>query len=101
MAGIAVGDAFEIILVLRFGLPEIASRRNLGDRFARPQTGGVNIGDGVQRNTLLFGVGVEDRRAITGPDIVALAVGCAVERATEQGMGADSEMAGTVAHPEK
>jgi hypothetical protein len=37
MAGVAVGISLEIILMLRFGLPEVAYRNDFGNDLARPQ----------------------------------------------------------------
>ena len=74
VAGVAPREALEIVLVLGFGLPEIARRRHLGDDLARPQPRGLDVGDGVQRDALLLVVGVEDRRAVAGADVVALPV---------------------------
>jgi hypothetical protein len=72
--GVAVGIALEIILVLRLGFPEIADRCHLGHDFARPEAGGVHVDYGVFRDTLLLIICVEDRRAISRADIVALAI---------------------------
>src|SRR3546814_2084442 len=64
----------QVILVLRFGLPEIAGRFDLRRRLARPQAGGVDVGDGVAGHALLPGRGEEDRRTVRGAKVVALAV---------------------------
>ena len=74
MAGVAVRDALQVILVLRFGFPEGADRRHLGHDLSRPQVRCVHVRDGIFGNALLLGAGVEDRRAIAGAPVVALAV---------------------------
>ena len=60
--------------MLRLGLPEIARGSHFRDDLARPQARGVDIGDGVQRDALLLVVDIEDRRPVTGTDVVALPV---------------------------
>ena len=54
VAGVAVGDALQVVLVLGLGLPEGAGRRDLGDHLARPQARGVDVGDGVLGDPLLL-----------------------------------------------
>src|SRR5262245_52618030 len=76
MAGVAVGIPLEIILVLWLGLPEIARRLHFGHDLAGPKTGGVHIGYGVFRDALLLVARIEDCRAVTCADIVALAIAC-------------------------
>src|SRR3954451_14000865 len=77
MAGVPARIAQEVILVFRFRLPEIASRNNLGHRFARPQPGSVDIGDRVFRDPLLFFAGIEDGGPIARPRIVPLPIASA------------------------
>ena len=60
--------------MFRLGLPERAGRRHFGDHLAGPQARGVDIGDGVLGDRLLLIAGVEDRRAVAAPDVVALPV---------------------------
>ena len=74
MAGVAIGIVLEVVLVLGLGLPERSGRRNLGDHLAWPQTGGVDVGDRVLGDAPLLVIDMEDRGAIAGPDVVALAV---------------------------
>src|SRR3546814_7853470 len=74
VAGVTAGKFLQVILVLRFGLPEIAGRFDLRHRLARPQAGGVDVGDGVAGHALLPGRGEEDRRTVRGAKVVALAV---------------------------
>src|SRR6185312_5515443 len=74
MAGVAVRIALEIVLMLGLRLPEIAGGRNFGGRLAGPKPGRIDVGDGVAGHALLLGAGIENRRAITHADIVALAV---------------------------
>jgi len=74
MARVPVGIALQVVLVLGLGLPERPGRRHFGDHLARPETGGVDVGDGVLRRPLLRVAEVEDRRTVAGPDVVALPV---------------------------
>ena len=67
MAGIAVRVVLEIVLVLRFGLPECAGRRDLRHNAARPQAGGVDIVDCPQCLVTLRLGDIEDLRAIRAP----------------------------------
>ena len=60
--------------MLGLGLPERSRRNHFGDDLAGPQAGRVDIGDGVKSDTLLLVFGVEDRRAVAHPDVVALPV---------------------------
>src|SRR5262249_35441458 len=66
--------ALQIILVLGFGFPEITCGRDLGCDLSRPKTGGIDVGDRILSDALLFLARVEDRRAIACPDVIALAV---------------------------
>src|SRR5260370_37548490 len=72
VASIAVRIVLEIILMLRLGFPERASRRHFRRHLARPQARGVDIGDGVESQALLFVARGEDRRTIACADVVAL-----------------------------
>src|SRR5581483_797379 len=74
MAGISIGIMLQIILVFRLGFPEGAGGSDLGDHLAGPQAGCVDVGDGVLGDLLLRIVAIEDGRAVTGADVVALAV---------------------------
>jgi len=65
--------------MLRFGFPERTGRCHLGYHLARPEAGGLDIGDRVLRNSLLLFTRIEDRRPVAHPDVVALAIaGCRV-----------------------
>src|SRR4029453_3492206 len=76
MAGVAVGNALQIVLVLGLGFPEVGSLGHLGHDLAGPQAGGLDVGDGVLGNATLLIAGIEDRRAVAGAEVVALAVEC-------------------------
>ena len=56
MAGIAVRITLQIILMLGLGLPESADWRQFGHHLARPQAGGLDIGDGVLRDRFCSGL---------------------------------------------
>lgn len=74
MTGISVGIPFQIILVFRLRLPEITDRCKLGHNLSRPQTGRIDVGNRVLGNPLLLVIRIENRRAVTQSQIVALAV---------------------------
>src|ERR1700761_607499 len=74
MAGVAVGDALQIILMLWLRFPEIAGGRDFGHHLAGPQARGVDIGDGVFGDALLFLARVEDGGAIARASVIALTV---------------------------
>jgi hypothetical protein len=74
MAGVAIGISLEIILMLGFGLPEVACPNDFRNDLARPQACSIDVGDGVFGNPLLLVTGVEDRRSVARPDVVALAI---------------------------
>src|SRR5215470_11400818 len=74
VAGIAVGVLLQVVLVLGLGLPEGPGGLNRGDHLARPQAGGVDVGDRVLGDLLLRVAGVEDGRPVAGPHVVALPV---------------------------
>ena len=60
MAGIAVGEAFQVILVLGLGLPEGAGGFDLGHDPAGPQTRRIDIRDRVAGGLMLGLGGVID-----------------------------------------
>jgi hypothetical protein len=74
MTGIAGRIALEIVLVLRFRLPEFPGRSDFGHDLAGPQAGRIDLGDGLLGDAFLVFVDVENRRAITRTAIVALTV---------------------------
>jgi hypothetical protein len=65
VTGVAVGIAFQIILVLRLGFPEGTGGRQFRHDLARPQTGGLDVRDRIFRDALLLLVGVENGRPVT------------------------------------
>src|SRR6056297_317356 len=75
MAGIAIGKPSQVILMLWFGLPEIADRLDLGHDPAGPLPRGFHIRDGALGLVFLILIDVIDRRAIAHPEIIALLVG--------------------------
>src|SRR6185503_14043600 len=74
VAGVAIRNALQVILVLRLGFPEITDRLDLRDDLARPQTRGVDIRNRVLGDALLFLARVIDGRAIAHANIVPLAI---------------------------
>src|SRR5690348_8791258 len=79
VAGIAIRDALEVILMLGLGLPERTCWYDLCHDGPRPYFRGVHISNGLFCGHLLFGSGIEDRAAIAGPEIVALTIaGCRI-----------------------
>ena len=74
MAGVAVGVALQVILVLWLRLPEVPHRLDLGHGLARPNARSVDVGDGVLGDPLLLIVDVVDRRPVGDADVVALPV---------------------------
>src|SRR3954471_7482254 len=74
MAGVAIWNPLEIVLMLRHGFPQLACRNDFGNGFAGPETGSVDVGDRVFRDLLLLRGGIEDRRSIAAADVVALAI---------------------------
>src|SRR5581483_3262938 len=74
VAGVAIRDALQVVLVLRLGLPEWAGRSNLGHHLTRPQSRSIHVRNRVLGSPLLLFRGVEDGRPVAGADVVALTV---------------------------
>src|SRR3990167_2238979 len=74
VAGVTIGTALQIILVLRLRLPEGANRLQLARYLSRPEAGCVDVRDRLQRGFTLRFVGIIDRRAIAPAAVVALAI---------------------------
>src|SRR5207342_3216979 len=74
VAGVSLRIALQVILVLGFGFPERAGRRDFGDHLARPQARGIDVGDGLLGDALLRFVAIEDRGAVAHAHVVALPV---------------------------
>src|SRR5450432_2978139 len=74
MAGISIGITLEVVLMFGLGLPKVAGWGDFGGHAPRPQAGRLDIGNGVARDALLLRRRIENRRAVTHSDIVALAV---------------------------
>ena len=75
VAGVAAGETFQIILMFRLGLPEVANRREFGGYFSRPQIRGIDVGNRVERRLLLGVINVINRRTIRRASIITLPVG--------------------------
>src|SRR5258708_2408826 len=76
VAGVAAGVVLQVVLMFWFGFPEVTGRRHFGDRRGGPPPRCVDIGDGVARDAFLIVIEIENRRAVAGADVVALAVLC-------------------------
>ena len=74
MAGVAMWNAFQVILVLGLSLPERTSRRNLSHDFTRPEPRRFHVGDCSLGDALLYGARIEDFRAVAKPDVVPLTI---------------------------
>src|SRR4051812_16060086 len=72
VAGVAVGDALQVVLVLGLGFPEGAGRGDFRHDLPGPKARGVDVGDGVERDALLLFVRIEDRRPVARAHVVAL-----------------------------
>ena len=62
------------MLVVRLGVIEAFERRDLGDDFSGEDVGGIELGDVGLCDAALLVAGIEDRRAVGGADVGALAV---------------------------
>src|SRR6188474_3363916 len=67
-------NAFQVILMLGFSLPERTSRRNLSHDFTWPEPRRLHVGDCGFGDALLFVARIEDRRAVTKADVVPLTI---------------------------
>ena len=64
VAGVAVRDPLQVVLVLGLGLPERDGLAELGHDLAGPQARGVDVGDRVLGDLALLVARVEDLRAV-------------------------------------
>src|SRR5256885_10497060 len=67
VAGVAVRIALKVILVLALGFPEIAPRRDFGHHLSGPETGRIDVGDGVLRDSPPFIIGIGNGRSEEHP----------------------------------
>ena len=74
MTGIAVRNAFQVILMLRLGFPEIADGLNFCHDARRPKARGVDVRNRVFRAGFLHVIDIINRRAITETTIVPLPI---------------------------
>src|SRR3984957_13633848 len=74
VAGVSVRVVLQVVLVLRLGLPERPRLGDLGDDLAGPESGGLDVGDGVLGDPSLLVIDVEDGRSIAHAHVVPLAV---------------------------
>jgi hypothetical protein len=74
VARVAVRIPLEVVLVLGFSFPEWPCAGDLGDDLSRPQSRGLDVGDGFLGDTSLLFVEVEDRGTVARTDVVALTV---------------------------
>jgi len=71
MAGVAVRMAFQATLVLRLGLPKLASGRKLRHDLAWPKPRGFNVGDGFLGYAKLFVARLENRGPLACTSVVS------------------------------
>src|SRR5215467_5394014 len=74
MACVTVWATFKIVLVLRFGLPEIACRGNLCNDLTWPDSCRLDVCDSLLGDHSLFVVNEEDCRPITRSNVISLAI---------------------------
>src|ERR1700677_1560816 len=74
VARVPVRVVLQVVLVLGLRLPEGSRGHDLGHHLAGPEAGGLHVGNGVLGHQLLLVTGVEDRRAVAQPHVVALTV---------------------------
>ena len=74
MAGVAVREILQVVLMLGLGFPEGTGGGDCRHHFAGPQAGSIDIGYGIFSDALLSVVHVEDRRPIAGTYVVALPI---------------------------
>jgi hypothetical protein len=85
VAGVAVRDALQIILMFRFRFPESSGRLHLGHHLAGPETRGIHIRNRFFRDMpLLVGQKI-DARTIRQATVIALTIqGCGVMNLKEE-----------------
>ena len=76
VTGIAIRVALEIILVLRLGLPKRTGWLDLCYSSARPESGRLNVINGLESDPPLLIARVENRRAIACSYVIPLAILC-------------------------
>jgi hypothetical protein len=72
----AVGIFLQVVLVVLLCFPERSRLGYLGHYLSGPQTGCVDVSDGVESGLPLFFTGGEDGRTDAAPNLVALPVHC-------------------------
>src|SRR3954453_1557900 len=74
MASVAIRVALQVVLMFRLGFPEGAGLGDFRDNLSAPKPGGFGVRDRGLCDPCLIAAGVENRRAIAGPPIVALPI---------------------------
>src|SRR6202012_721604 len=74
MAGVAIRNSLQVVLMFRFRFPEIACRSDLGHDLSRPEAGCVDVRDPVLGNLFLLIGGVKNWGAIAQAAIISLPV---------------------------
>src|SRR5690606_16371639 len=64
VTGVTVWIALQIVLMFRFGFPEITNRCQLGNDHTRPQTRSIHISNCLLRHFSLFVARIENRRSV-------------------------------------
>ena len=60
--------------MLRLGFPERTRGGDFGDGFAGPEAGRIHVGEGVERDALLFLTRIVNRRTVAQAAVIALLV---------------------------
>ena len=74
MASVAIRVALQVVLMFPLGFPEGAGLGDFRNNLSGPKPGGFDVRDRVLCDPFLILAGVENRRTIAGPSIVALTV---------------------------
>src|SRR5580704_14706725 len=74
MAGVAVRNALEVVLMFGLGFPEFSCGLYFGYDFSRPESRSINVRNGFLRNAFLFLGCIENGRAIAGSDVISLTI---------------------------
>src|SRR5277367_5267311 len=73
---VTVRIVFQVVLMFGLSLPERTGWGNFRHHLARPNSRGINVGNGIDRNPLLLVAGIVNGRTIAGSAVVTLAIHC-------------------------